>query len=117
VGLKPGEYTVSPVVPEHFIPLDQFQQNRKVLISDRGCTQSSFWIEVAGRLKGSVHDSAGRPAPAELTLVSIKESNERYFLANTEEDGRYEFEGLAPGQYLLQIEIREGESRETTPFF
>lgn len=113
-GLKPGKYTINPVLPENYIFRDQYQQSREVIITDRGCAKAPFWLNVAGRISGRVTDSRGRPAPADLELVSV-DQEKRQLYGYTDEDGQYEIYGVPPGRYLLYVELMKGEKEE--PYF
>jgi hypothetical protein len=106
-GLKPGKYLVNPVLPENYVFRDDHQKNRVVQVTDRGCARAPFWININGRVLGTVHDQAGRPAPAVLRLVSI--SDQKLNLSAYTDDGEYEVTGVPPGQYLLHIDLITGD--------
>jgi len=77
-GLRPGKYLLNPVLPENYVS-NEHQKNREVEVSDRGCAQTSFWVQVNGRVSGRVTDSRGYPAPADI--VSSRAMDARATLA------------------------------------
>jgi hypothetical protein len=109
-GLRPGKYVVNPVLTDSYLT-NEYQRDRKVVVADRGCAQASFWVHVNGKVSGRVTDSGGSPAPAHLVLEST-DGRERHFLGYTDDDGDYEIEGVAPGKYVLKIDLKkDGEDK------
>lgn len=109
-GLRPGKYVVNPILPENYVS-NEYQQNRAVEVSDRGCSQASFWVSVNGRVSGRVTDLAGRPAPAYVVLES-NDRHKRRFTAQSDEEGNYEIEGIPAGSYVLKIELKKGREEK-----
>jgi hypothetical protein len=109
-GLKPGHYRVEPVLPEHH---DVYEPERKVEVSDRGCVQINYWLEVEGSLSGRVVDSQGRTAPANLRLVSVGDEEQR-LVASAENDGEFELGGIPPGRYLLYLDVISAGKNESS---
>lgn len=70
-GLKPGEYIIKPILPKNYVARDEYQESRKVQIADRGCSRAFFWVNIDGGVRGSVNDSSGRSASADLRLMSV----------------------------------------------
>lgn len=94
-GLDPGSYDVIATDDDH-APASA----RSVAI---GATGVTLRLGDAGSIRGVVRDAAGRPAPAFSVIVTRPRGPlekepiaTRSFL---DADGRYEVEGLAPGDY------------------
>lgn len=116
VGLAPGKYKVYPELPDYYRQNEYFV--RKVEINDRGCAQEDFFAQNDSQIVGRVFRPDGTvmskanveliPAEGALTRRSIDET-----WAN--ENGKYELREIAPGRYLLGINITSSPSKES-PF-
>src|SRR6266567_8733311 len=64
-------------------------------------------------LKGTLADSTGNPVPGvEVKLRNLAVAKE--LQASSDEDGYFEFEGLGPGKYLVDIAV-QGFEEVTEP--
>ena len=110
-GLKPGEYEVSARLPDYYYKDEH--STHKVRVSDRGCAEASFAAIPDGRITGQVLDAEGRPVPkAKVVLISPKaegpltmrdEVSTDYI--REENQGRFEFGQVPPGEYLLGLNV------------
>ena len=57
----------------------------------------------AATLRGTVADPTGQPMPYARVTVFARDSQQRISTTATE-DGRYQFDGIAPGNYLVQAD-------------
>lgn len=108
-GISPGTYKVTLRLPEE---LTTYQPEREVTVADRGCALVSFYVNDNGRIAGRVLDAKGKPVPRlNVTVVDADGRNpdiSRYGRhAQTDAEGRYRFEELPPGRYLLGVRLVE----------
>lgn len=117
-----GRYSVRLVYPEHYGPLFSFDENPvDVEVTQEGCSaEVHFDVQVDGRISGRVFEGESRPVNKEVrvSLVSLETADKAVPLVEsrseyTDEEGRYEFEGIAPGKYLLGVSIADVPSRNT----
>lgn len=107
-GLESGKYKVRAVLADYYYE-DEYS-TREVEVNDRGCVREDFVAHNDSRIAGRVVDEEGRgvaefnveliPAnsPDTMRLTGLDETW-------TDEAGRYEIERVAPGRYLLGINI------------
>jgi len=107
-GLSPGTYKVTLRLPDE---LTTYQSEREVNVADRGCAAVNFEVSDNGRIGGRVLDAEGKAVPR-LNVAVVGAGGyknvelDRYSRhAQTDEEGRYRFEGLSPGRYLLGIHL------------
>lgn len=110
-GLSPGEYEVSAALPDYYHRGER--DAHKIRIQDRGCAEASFSAIPDGRLAGQVVDAEGKPVP-NARVVLIRAKAEAPLSMHDEVDseyvrddprGRFEFEQLPPGEYLLGLNV------------
>jgi len=108
IRVQQGEYKVRAVLADHF---DQEYASKTIRVNDGGCARTSFNAEPGGRIRGRVFDAAGMPkAGVEVDLIS-PDANEtgqpqKGTSAMTDKEGSFDFQRLAPGRYLLGINLR-----------
>jgi hypothetical protein len=105
-GLKPGTYKVRLALPEG---LKTYKEEQEVTVADRGCASLVYSVYDDGRVSGRVSDAEGRAVAGVLvTLVESDDPEQEGHSARfkrTGDDGRYEFKGVAPGRYLLAVNL------------
>jgi hypothetical protein len=118
-SVVPGDYQIRAHLPDNYTT-DDNDHEEELSVADRGCVAKSFSAEIDSRLSGRVLDLAGHPAPATLTLVSVA-NKEQTFMAYAHEDGEFQVAGIAPGRYLLTLDIysagREEYSRKAELYY
>lgn len=121
-NLKPGKYTVALVLPPAYEMRYSFRGKEFEVQVGQGCWGADlfFTIHVSGRIKGRIFDAQGKPVGAQVQVsivtyesagqgMSLAESRDEY----TDERGRYEFDGVPPGRYLLGINIADVADKDT----
>jgi hypothetical protein len=102
----PGSFQVSVSLPEE---LTAYEPKRTVKVAGRGCATQNFLVSDNGRIGGRVLDAYGRPVPRlTVTLVDAEGRNPEFAYGRHEtadEEGRFKFEGLPPGRYLVGVRL------------
>ncbi|MEO6390774.1 MAG: carboxypeptidase regulatory-like domain-containing protein [Pyrinomonadaceae bacterium] len=113
-GLKPGKYGIKIQLPDHY---EQDDLIHGIKVSDRGCARDYFVAHVNNGLTGTLVDKSGKPlANTHVELISAGEHIPGWYdsdeQVDTDESGRFVFEKIPPGRYLLGINLRNspGES-------
>jgi hypothetical protein len=123
-GLEPGIYRVTAVAPEGYVPVRSMRWSdyskswdKELSLRDCGCVQLIFELEPPAQVNGRVLDAEGKPlAGVEMSLISekwqeeeeIKDGNVKSFQTlngATGSDGKYKIERVAPGRYLLGVNV------------
>lgn len=106
-GLPAGSYTVRVSAPEH---AGGSAKTQPFEVKEKQCYEYDFWLNWAGEIAGRVTDEKDAPAPHVLLRLApasldAKElaSTDKTIYASTDEEGRYTFKGVPPGQYLIVI--------------
>ena len=107
-GLEAGIYKVRPVLPDYYYS-DEYS-TREFEVSDRGCVRRDFFAQNKSLISGRVVDPEGRGLPkvmVELMPVGGSDSADwrRHDTDFADEQGNFELERIAPGRYLLGINI------------
>jgi carboxypeptidase family protein len=114
-GLPPGEYVVKVSLPEG---LSIREPEQKVNVADRGCAVVGFWLEPDGRLSGRVLNPQGLPVnKAEIFIYEADKERYQGFsdAAYSDQDGKYLFQRVPQGRYLLMIRF-DGMTSQQRPF-
>lgn len=117
-GFKPGEYEVQARLPDYYYRDED--SIHKLKVHDRGCARADFAAIPDGRITGRLLDSGGKPVKeAKVVLISPKaqgfvtmnsEIGREYIRA--EDQGRFEFSQIPPGEYLLGVNITSSPDAE-----
>lgn len=118
---KPGKYKLSVLLPEGYGSLFDFYRTTVNLDVGRDtCVERSFDAQIDGRIGGQVFDANGLPVPdqVQVSIVSLESSTKGMARVEsrseyTKNSGRYEFDGLLPGQYLLDISIANAPAKHS----
>lgn len=121
-SLKPGKYRVTLILPPAYGMRYSFLKNEFEAQVTPGCwgAEADFTIRIDGRMRGRVYNAQGKPAGRQVQVsivahesagddVSVIESRSEY----TDELGRYEFDGVPAGRYLLGINIADVPDKDT----
>jgi hypothetical protein len=112
--LVAGTYRVRVVPPAH---LYSAVLNTTAELKWSGCGEADFRFQTDGRVGGHVLDADGQPAPrvslALVPLENLKPDDAHDpapvgLVATADNEGRYEFEGVPPGRYLLGVNLGWG---------
>ncbi|MDQ3649865.1 MAG: carboxypeptidase regulatory-like domain-containing protein [Acidobacteriota bacterium] len=105
-GLKAETYTVKVTLPDE---LHTHRAEEKVVITERGCGGANFFISDNGRISGKAMDAEGQPVPRiTINALPIKETEKDHpdiRFAQTDEEGKFKFEALPVGRYLLGVRL------------
>jgi hypothetical protein len=110
-GLPPGKYTVRAKMPGKLTPVEE----ETVELSDRGCAEIKYHVVVDGRITGRLLDDHGLPLGIkriDLKLADDPAKSARQLWARTEADGGFQFTGLAPGRYILGINVGDAPAKD-----
>jgi len=124
VNLPPGKYNVRLAMPELYEMHYDFYRDEIDVTVTSGCfgTELYFKVHAIGRISGRVVDANGKPVGREVQ-VSIIAANDvdkpmstlLHRNAYTDDIGRYVFDGVPPGRYILGIGIA-GAPTQKTPY-
>jgi hypothetical protein len=108
-----GTYTVTLQPPPGYGPLfDPADVASRVTVTERGCSaEHDFSLHLDGRVSGRVFDSSGRPVADQVKVSIVTRASAAKGLFGAErrsdytKDGRYDIDGLPPGQYVIGVNI------------
>lgn len=118
-GLHPGKYKVYAEVPDYYHRGSYWV--REIEVADRGCAQEDFFAESDSRITGRVLrlDGTGLPkATVEMMPLDAEDRAIRRLgldMDYANDKGEYELEKVAPGRYLLGINLTSSPDKES-PF-
>ncbi len=109
-GLKAGTYSVLATLPKGLIGGNE---RDRVKVHEQGCADASFWLSNDNQISGRVLDSGGKAVKD--VMVALAQTDGPNFtmrqdyvsfdtFSNTDDRGRYHFEGLLPGSYLVFLD-------------
>jgi hypothetical protein len=106
-GLSPGKFKVTLRLPEE---LYTYKPVQELMVSDRGCATVNYHVVDNGRLSGRLLDPEGQPAvKVELQLMEADHTDpmkDQAKYAQTDAEGRYNFDSLPPGRYVLAANLK-----------
>jgi hypothetical protein len=121
-GLKPGKYKLRLVLPANYGMNFSFQHNERDVEVTAGCwsEEVDFTVRVDSRISGRIHDAQGNPVGERVRVSIIEydsnmkdqrpvESRNEY----TNKEGRYEFDGVPAGRYVLGVNIADVPDKYT----
>jgi len=123
-GVPPGNYNIRALLPKDYGPLFSFVKDpRQVEISPQGCSaEADFDAQIDGRIAGRIFGAEGKPVPDQVEIsIATSESAAKgtpFVEARseyTDKEGRYHFEGVRPGRYVLGVSIADVPAKHT-PF-
>ena len=106
-GLSPGKFKVTLLLPDE---LFTYKAEQELTIADRGCATVNYHVVDNGRLSGRVLDPEGQPAAkVALQLMEADHTDpakDQAKYAQTDAEGRYNFDSLPPGRYVLAVNLK-----------
>jgi Tissue inhibitor of metalloproteinase. len=115
-GLEPGKYKVYAVLPDYYHKSEEAR--REIEINDRGCAEQDFMAHNDSRISGRVMEPEGRRLPKVMVELIPVEASDKVSWTRTDntyadEQGAFELSEVAPGRYLLGINIGRSPDAET----
>jgi len=115
-GLPAGKYTVYAEVPDYY-SRDSYWK-RRIELEDRGCAELNFFAQNKSQVTGRVITVDGTGlAKAKVQLIPVDAQPSRLGddLTFADQNGRFSLEKIAPGRYLLGVNLASSPDKET-PF-
>ena len=110
--LKPGKYKVEPEFPPNYAGREKFQE---VTVSDRGTAAVGFEVYVDGKILGHMVDADGKGF--NYVFLHLSGGGKESYGHSTGEDGRFDFEGVPPGEYVIYLELQARDYKQNKPYF
>jgi hypothetical protein len=108
-GLRPGTYVVAATVPDHMTV--DYASQVAVLPDAHACYHASFPIRHSTAVTGRIVDADGKPASRRRVEAADAATWQRDPMSPintyTNSDGRFELTGLAPGAYVVGLNLRD----------
>ena len=111
-GLRPGKYRVEPEFPPHYTSRQKFEE---VTVEDLGAVDVAFEATLDGLIRGRFVDVDGRGFDS--AFLKVESSGLSSYGHSTEGDGRFEAEGLPPGEFVISVEMQHREYRLNKPYY
>jgi hypothetical protein len=111
-GLPEGKYRVTPKFPPSYY---SDTDSAEVILSDLGTASAGFEAYYKGRVLGQVFDADG--VPYNEGFFHLENSTTSIYGHSRGKDGRFEAEGVPPGEYKLYIEIRDNNYKERKYYY
>jgi hypothetical protein len=112
-GIKPGKYHVSAASAHYRVDADSgFSRDVNVIVGS--CPFSSVMMESEASVSGLIRDLKGAPVPSlDLELITAPDAatsefmllSKPFFTTTTGPDGKFLFDSVSPGRYLLGSNI------------
>ena len=106
-GLSPGKFKLTLLLPDE---LYTYKREQEITVGDRGCATVDYHVVDNGRLSGRLLDSEGQPAvKVGLQLMEADHTDpfkDQAKYAQTDAEGRYNFDSLPPGRYVLGTNLK-----------
>jgi hypothetical protein len=113
-GLPAGEYDAIPELPDNLGAIashdivdsfGSFSGHKPVRISDHACAVMNFSVQFSGLISGKVIDAKGVPVKDVKVDLMWSDDSDKDWAAWTDDEGRYEFHMVQPGNYLLGFNL------------
>jgi hypothetical protein len=122
-ALAPGKYKIKLKLPKGLTDgsesSEQFVE-REAEVVDKSCAEANFYLNSDTRVSGRVYDAAGQPVAKmrlEMRGAAADLKNANTFLhAQTDDEGRFVFRIVPPGDYLLGFRILGSAGGEIPPY-
>jgi hypothetical protein len=119
-GLPAGHYRARAEIPQNLRLTYRTEQELEV--GEGRCSGVAFVTTSLSRITGRLVDREGKPvADVQINLVPVDANNKAIatdldYQADTAKDGRYSFDTLSPGRYLVVINPKGQPSVAQSPF-
>ena len=103
-GVPPGRITLEPLLPDG-LTLDGHVTRDNY---GAGCIPLRLRAKLNGRIRGRILDEHGRPVNQQRVVLQPFQSTNAYHAdARTNEDGEFEIASVAPGAYVLGVNLMD----------
>jgi hypothetical protein len=104
-GLPPGKYTITATFSPGVTQIPSAEP-RAVGVADKTCVESDYRIVSDGHIRGRITDSDQKPMGEVLVVLSVPDADfpgrgRQVELQVIGSDGRYDFAGIPPGDYMV----------------
>jgi hypothetical protein len=123
--LPPGRYEISVTPPRSIAELGDAESSTEVEIGvdkSSACLELGFNLPIKSSISGSVVDSQGQPVAKAFVQLHFPDQPDRASRGtagagyDTGPDGRYVFEGLPPGRYVVGLNLERKPPNSLFPF-
>src|ERR1051326_377529 len=111
-NIPAGIYTID-ASKQHFHEDPEMPQRKRVEVLDQTCAFAAIYVRPESSLRGVLQTPEGRNAPnitVELVAIDPERKHKGFspasYSSETDQDGRFEFENVFPGRYVLGTNIR-----------
>lgn len=114
-GLPAGEYDAFPQLPPNLGAIagrdtvdrhGSYSGHKPITLSERSCGEMSFSVQFSGVVGGKIVDAKGEPGKEVQVNLVLADEPDKEWSAWTDDEGRYEFHMVQPGNYLLGLNLR-----------
>lgn len=120
-NLPAGRYRVRAHLPSD-LRLLYGQDTFEADVTDGRCRGESFTVTSLSTISGNVVDAEGRAVKTKVNLLALDENNKEIPAAEgsveayTDEAGRYTFDWVAPGRYMVAVNPHSQPGRFDPPY-
>ena len=101
---EPGTYALTALFPGHATSKDEY----KIEVQSRSCAQQDIGMWTSSRISGRLFSPDGKPMegmPVSIEYASESESSARILPSETDATGRFEFQKVPPGDYVVGVNL------------
>jgi hypothetical protein len=103
-GVPPGLITLEPLLPDGLIIGSHVTHENY----GAGCIPLQMRAKLNGRIRGRILDEQGKPVTQQRVVLQPSQSTDAYHAdARTNEDGEFEIASVAPGTYVLGVNLMD----------
>jgi hypothetical protein len=119
-GLPPGRYKSRAEIPDNLRVT--YHTEGTLEVGEGRCSGVAFVVTALGSINGKLVDAEGKPASdVTIHLVPVNASNQALvsnetYETSTEQDGRYRFDWLAAGRYLVVVNPQGQPASYASPY-
>jgi hypothetical protein len=120
-GLAPGSYRVRAGTPSDLRRL-YGDETLTLQVTDGRCSGGQFTVTSLSTISGRVVDAKGLPLKTRVDLVPVDSDGkeiapaEQSIQTYSDDQGRYKFDWLAPGRYLVTVNSRNQPASYDPPY-